>query len=49
MQVKEIAGTPGDIKGCYADTSKIRKLLKFKPKFSFIKGIREFKYWADSN
>ena len=49
MKVREIAGTPGDIKGCYADTSKISKLLKFKPKFSFTKGIREFKYWADSN
>jgi len=49
MKVKEAGSTPGDIMGCYADISKIKKLLKFKPKYNFKKGVKIFKEWADLN
>ncbi len=45
--IKEEAGTPGDFLGCYADTSKIEKDLKFKPKVSLNKGLNIFNNWLD--
>ena len=45
--LKEEAGTPGDFLGCYADTSKIEKDLKFKPKVSLYKGLKLFNNWLD--
>lgn len=38
----------GDIRHCYADLKKARKLLGYKPKVSFEDGIREFINWAMS-
>ena len=45
--LKEEAGTPGDFLGCYADTGKIEKDLKFKPKVSLYKGLKLFNNWLD--
>lgn len=45
--IKEEPGTPGDFLGCYADTSKIEKDLKFKPKVSLNKGLNIFNNWLD--
>ncbi len=46
VKIKKVKSTPGDIKGCYADITNIKK-IGFKPKISFKKGIRLFKEWAD--
>jgi len=37
----------GDIRHCFADISKIRKKLGFKPKISFEEGMKELVEWAD--
>lgn len=47
IKVKVVGSTPGDIKGCYANISKIKKRLSFKPKIKFKSGIRLFKKWVD--
>jgi UDP-glucose 4-epimerase len=47
IKVKVIGSTPGDIKGCYANITKIKKSLSFKPKIKFKKGIKLFKEWVD--
>ena len=47
IKIKKITPTPGDITGCYANMTKIKKKVNFKPKISFKKGIRLFKHWAD--
>lgn len=36
----------GDIRHCYADITKIKKLLGFKPKIDFETGIRKLVLWA---
>ncbi|MDI6827403.1 MAG: NAD-dependent epimerase/dehydratase family protein, partial [Armatimonadota bacterium] len=36
----------GDIRHCYADLKKARKLLGYKPKVTFEEGIKEFLDWA---
>ncbi len=41
--------TPGDILGCYADTKKINKHLKFKSKINLTQGLRLFTNWAEKN
>ncbi len=38
----------GDIRHCYADRTKARRVLGYEPKVSFEEGIREFLSWADS-
>ena len=47
IYIKEIGGTPGDFLGCYADTKKIEKYLKFKSKVSLSKGLKLFNNWLD--
>jgi len=37
---------PGDIRHCYADISKIKNVLDFKPIYSFEKGIKELIDWV---
>ena len=39
--VKEVGGTPGDIKGCFADITRIYECTGFKPKYNFKKGIQK--------
>ena len=41
--------TPGDILGCYADLKKIRKDLKYNPKFTLLRGLKLFISWAEKN
>jgi dTDP-L-rhamnose 4-epimerase len=36
----------GDVRHCYADTGKIKKMLGFKPKVSFEDGIRRLINWS---
>lgn len=47
IKIKKEEGTPGDILGCYADTKKIKKFLKFETKYDFKKGLKLFKEWAN--
>ncbi|MEM2918881.1 MAG: NAD-dependent epimerase/dehydratase family protein [Candidatus Altiarchaeota archaeon] len=37
----------GDVRHCFADISKIQRKLGFKPKFSFIDGIKELISWSE--
>lgn len=48
LEVIELSGTPGDFKGCFANINKIKKELKFKPKFSLDKGLEMFIKWSNS-
>jgi UDP-glucose 4-epimerase len=48
LNIKEEKGTPGDFLGCYADVSKIKKDLKFEPKFDLTRGLKEFNQWLDN-
>jgi dTDP-L-rhamnose 4-epimerase len=36
----------GDIRHIYADITKIKKILKWKPKYSFPEGLRQFTEWV---
>ncbi len=38
----------GDVRHCFADISKIRKLLDYKPKVSFEQGMKELIAWSDT-
>lgn len=38
----------GDIRHCYADTAKAKKLMNFKPKISLEEGLAELKTWSDT-
>ena len=49
ISVKEIKGTPGDFMGCYADTNKIEKNLKFKSKTNLLDGLKNFNDWLVRN
>ena len=42
-----IEGTPGDLKGCYADLDKISNLINYKPKIPLNKGLQEM--WESIN
>ena len=39
--VIEEEGTPGDLKGCFADISKLRNLTNFEPNYNLKKGLNE--------
>ena len=47
MYIKEVGGTPGDFLGCYANTKKIEKNLRFKAKVSLSRGLKLFNDWLD--
>ena len=42
---KMLPKQPGDVYETYADTSKAKKMLGYKPKISFKEGIKEFVEW----
>ena len=46
--IKEAVGTPGDFLGCYADISKIKKDLKFKPRIKLKEGLKLFNSWLSN-
>lgn len=45
--VRVEGSTPGDIKGCVADISKLHKCLAWTPKVGIIDGVKKMKSWAD--
>ncbi len=47
VKVEVIGNTPGDIMGCYADISKASHVIGYSPKYDLIRGLQEFKNWAD--
>ena len=47
LKIKEEKGTPGDFLGCYANISKIKKDLKFKPKHNLLVGLKKFNEFLD--
>lgn len=47
VKVNVVDGTPGDVKGCYANISKIKSQLNFEPKITLKEGLEKFKLWAD--
>ncbi len=47
IYIKEVGGTPGDFLGCYANTKKIEKNLRFKAKVSLSRGLKLFNDWLD--
>ena len=49
IKIKVLNSTPGDILGCYADLTKIKKDLKFYPKVNLFDGLNRFKNWAEKN
>ena len=40
---------PGDVERTYADISKAKKLIAYKPKTSFKEGIQKFVEWYQEN
>ena len=38
----------GDIRHCYADTTKAKKLMNFTPKTSLTEGLEELKEWSET-
>ena len=46
LKVKELAGTPGDFMGCYANINKLRKTTGFIPHFNLKKGLEKFYNWS---
>ena len=49
VEVEEVGATPGDLKGCFADISKIKSHLGYEPKTTLKDGLKQFKLWADKN
>lgn len=49
IKIKVIRSTPGDMMGCYADLNKIKKDLNFSPKIGLLKGLINFKNWAEKD
>ncbi len=41
IEIKVSEGTPGDLKGCYADLNKISSLIKYEPKIKLNDGLLE--------
>jgi dTDP-L-rhamnose 4-epimerase len=39
----------GDIRHCYADVSKVQKLLNFKPAVTLENGLTELAHWAKTH
>jgi UDP-glucose 4-epimerase len=48
VTVEEVEATPGDIMGCYADISKIKKHFGFNPEYNPNTGIRHMVEWANN-
>jgi nucleoside-diphosphate-sugar epimerase len=46
LKIEELPGTPGDMMGCYADITKIKKNLNYNPKYNLIEGIRDMYEWV---
>jgi len=49
LKLEELPGTPGDMMGCYADITKIKKQLQFSPKYDLESGIKDMYDWVIKN
>lgn len=47
LKINISGSTPGDMLGCYANISKIKKDLGYKPRVKLNKGIKLFRDWAE--
>ena len=48
-QIEQLPMQPGDVERTYADVSKAKKLIGYKPKTTFEQGIRNFVEWYKEN
>jgi UDP-glucose 4-epimerase len=46
LKLEELPGTPGDMMGCYADITKIKKNLNYNPKYNLMEGIKDMYNWV---
>jgi UDP-glucose 4-epimerase len=49
LAIEELPGTPGDMKGCYADIKKISDQLGYKPKYDMVSGLQSMYEWVKLN
>jgi UDP-glucose 4-epimerase len=49
LKLEELPGTPGDMMGCYADISKIKKDLNYVPKYNLEDGLLNMYNWVKKN
>lgn len=49
LKLEELPGTPGDMMGCYADITKIKKNINYNPKYNLIEGIKDMYHWVVKN
>jgi len=46
LSIEEVAGTPGDIMGCYADLTRIQDAIGFRPQYSLDEGLIKMWNWV---
>ena len=49
VRIEELAGTPGDMKGCVADLTRIRQALGYTPRVPLADGLRQMWSWVEGN
>lgn len=49
LKLEELPGTPGDMMGCFADISKIKKDLNYFPKYNLEDGLQNMYNWVKKN
>ena len=49
VKIEEVGATMGDMKGCYADISKLSGHFGYAPQFDLKEGVKRFKEWADNS
>ena len=47
--IKELDGTPGDFKGCYANINLLKKDFNYNPKVNLDLGLKIFNKWLDKS
>jgi nucleoside-diphosphate-sugar epimerase len=48
LEIEELAGTPGDMQGCIADLTRIRREIGYEPAVSLDDGLRTMWAWVQS-
>ncbi len=46
LKIVELEGMPGDIMGCYADLTRVRRDLGYSPQYSLISGLEQMWDWV---
>jgi UDP-glucose 4-epimerase len=49
LQIEELPGTPGDMKGCIADITNIKNALDYKPQYNLAEGLRQMWDWVNAS